>query len=263
MLGRGQGLHGTAGEDVGVPPAPRTPSAAARQIVFAYAGAQRAMIVLGAVFTLLGAGLTIAFGFMVPAELLLDLTGVPAEGVVTASKLDRNTRINGHHPTDVAFRYDVAGRSYEASSSTTDRRLEGVSRGARVAIVYAPARPGLAKLQGGFLGLMGYAGLFPLLFALVGLPMALLARRSNQREIRAFTRGEPVLGRLLSFDLNRAVRINKRHPWELRWEFHVNGQRYTGSLSSMDRAVLEPYAVEAPVVLYDPAAPAVNTLWIP
>lgn len=247
-----------------MPPPPRTPSERARQIVFAYGGAQKAMLIIGVVFTLVGLCLGGLFGITVPFELQLDFGGPgQAVGVVQSAELDRSSRINGRHPTTITYAFELDGGRLEGSSTTIDERLQRLERGARVPIEYVAGSPSISRVKGTTYGFFGYFGLFPLIFALIGLPMALLARRANQREIRAFTHGEATLGNLLSFELNRSVRVNRRHPWELRWEFFVDDRRFTGELSSLEPGLLDPFAVERPVVLFDPKDPAVNTLWIP
>ena len=111
--------------------------------------------------------------------------------------------------------------------------------------------------------MFGYGALFVLLFPILGLVLAFFAVRSNRREIRAFVHGEPARAKVVFFGADRSVQINGRNPIRLSWEFRVAESIYSGSLSSMSMLALEDLGkAEEIVVLYDPADPAVNTVWV-
>ena len=111
--------------------------------------------------------------------------------------------------------------------------------------------------------MFGYGGLFVLLFPVLGLVLAFFAVRSNRREIRAFVHGEPARAKVVFFGPDRSVQINGRNPFRLAWEFRVAERIFSGSLSSMSMLALEDLGkAEEIVVLYDPADPEVNTVWV-
>lgn len=263
MIGRGRFGHVQVDPVAGVPPPPRVPSPAAKRLVFAYAGGQQALLLIGVIFTLVGTLVGCGLGMGVPVDLAISVAGQTVDGTVTNVGVDRHVEINGEHPTLVSYRYRAAGQSFTAETSTMNEQAAHLRPGSRVTVEVLRASPGLSRLAGESYSVFGVFGLFPLLFAVIGLPMALHARAANQREIRAYTQGEATIGKLLSFDMDRTVRINRRHPWMLRWEYFVDGHRYTGSLSAMDHDVLAPYATDELAILYDPAEPSTNTLYVP
>jgi hypothetical protein len=103
-----------------------------------------------------------------------------------------------------------------------------------------------------------------LLFPVAGLLLLGLTVRALRRGRRAYTCGEPVLATVTSAGFDRKTRINGKNPFKVAWEFQVAGDSFKGSLSAMDPAALAAFADQREVVvLYDPAGPAANMLWIP
>lgn len=107
-------------------------------------------------------------------------------------------------------------------------------------------------------------GLFPLL--LVGVGALLL--RSGSREVflplRLYRRGTPAWGIVTGFRIVTSETFMGRHPVRVRYVFrdHLN-QEHTGSLKTLDAALLDTVAVGVQVtVLYDPRQPSRNTLLV-
>ena len=173
-------------------------------------------------------------------------------------------QINGRNPTLIRFAYTVDGRRYEGESSTLDGTLIGEARPeASIPIQISSVNPQWARVAGSTRSMFGYGGLFVLLFPILGLVLAFFAVRSNRREIRAFVHGEAARAKVVFFGADRSVQINGRNPIRLNWEFRVAESIYSGSLSSMSMLALEDLGkAEEIVVLYDPADPAVNTVWV-
>ncbi|AKT40403.1 DUF3592 domain-containing protein [Chondromyces crocatus] len=108
----------------------------------------------------------------------------------------------------------------------------------------------------------------PLLFygvgwSVGGVSLLVLGFRARSAQERAFRHGLPAPGRLLRRDFDKATSIGNKHPFEVVWEFDAHGTTHIGRLSHLDRSLVE-RALEGKelTVLYDPADPSANTLWI-
>lgn len=109
-------------------------------------------------------------------------------------------------------------------------------------------------------GLFGY---FFLLFPLVGLALTVTVVRENQREIHAHRMGVPAMATVVFRGLDMSTSVNDRHPFMIRWELEVAGQKYEGKLSHMEESLLADLGLNGQiVVLYDPTNPKVNTAYI-
>ena len=247
-----------------IPPAPREPSPRARELIFRYQGAQKAFLIVGIAFTAAGIAFAIPFNWGVPSDLAIAAGPLARHGQVLSAQVDRSVKINGRNPTLIRFAYTVDGRRYEGESSTLDGTLIGEARReASIPIQISSVNPQWARVAGSTRSMFGYGALFVLLFPILGLVLAFFAVRSNRREIRAFVHGEPARAKVVFFGADRSVQINGRNPIRLNWEFRVAESIYSGSLSSMSMLALEDLGkAEEIVVLYDPADPEVNTVWV-
>lgn len=256
--------RGPSGRLAAVPPSPRTPSAAARELIFTFQGSQKVFLLVGVIFTLVGLGMLLPFCWQVPSDLAIAFGGHPAEGRVLSAGLDRSVTINGRHPTLVWFTYDQDGRRYEAHSSGLDARLRGLGPSDVIPIEVSEVHPSWARLAGTTRSWSGYFGLFILIFPGIGMIMGLAAVRSRRRAVRAFTYGMPAVARVTFFGPDTSTSINGRNPFKVDWEFRAtDGKIYFGSLSSMSMLALEPLAQEGEiVVLHDPDDPRVNTVFV-
>jgi hypothetical protein len=73
--------------------------------------------------------------------------------------------------------------------------------------------------------------------------------------------GEAVQGEILDVTQNYAVRVNRQHPWVIRYTFQVQGRAYTGQVSTL-HALGPSLRAGAPIcVLYQPKNPLQNTLY--
>ncbi|MCA1827580.1 MAG: DUF3592 domain-containing protein [Myxococcales bacterium] len=247
-----------------IPPAPREPSPRARELIFRYQGGQKAFLLVGIIFTVVGLALAVPFNWGVPADLAIAASGRTQHARVLSAQVDPSVKINGRHPTVIRFAYSVDGHRYQAQSSTLDGALIGDARPeASIPIEISSVNPAWARVAGSTRSMFGYGALFALLFPVLGLVLAFFAVRSNRREIRAFVHGEPARAKVVFFGADRSVQINGRNRFKLAWEFRVGDRVCSGSLSSMSMLALEDLGKsEEVVVLYDPADPDVNTVWV-
>jgi hypothetical protein len=222
--------------------------------------------ILGLSFMLAGIPFVLAFCWGLWVDVSLDFLGrEELHAVVTRSELRKDIRYNKRHPTEIHFRYEVGGASFDSSSLTLDGALiREAQPGARLPVEVAHVNPRWARLPGATYSIFGYFGAFAVVFPIVGFGMALGSWRSNRREIHAFTYGIPAAAKVIFRGANRSTRSKKRHPHEVRWSFEAeDGRTYEGSISHMDKRVLdEALPGDELVVLYDRTRPTTNTAWI-
>lgn len=245
-----------------VPPPPRRPSPLARRLVFAYQGTQAALRVAGIVFTVAGLALLVPLGWNLPVDAAVAVGGAEVTGVVRSVERARRERILGQRPWYVAYAYEVDGLPLDGEATVL---VEPPPAGAPIELEVVPSRPRWSRVAGRTRNVFGWGwGLAPLLLVALGVSGLAKAIGSNRREVRAFVHGRPVLARVTFRGQDPTVELNRRHPFVVRWEFQApTGERVEGSLSSMEAADLQPFeGAEQVVVLYDPADPRCNTLYV-
>lgn len=246
-----------------VPPAPREPNEAARELVFAYTGRQKVMLIIGVVFALFGGPMSLVFAWGLPGDLALRVAARPVPATVVSAHTDESVEINGENPVVVAFAFEEGGVPHDGTSTFTGRSAAEFRPGAAVEAEVFPGRPDWARLKGGTYSTFGLIGLVVLLFPLVGVWLTFHAVRSNRREIRAFRHGVSGAGKVVHSAEETSTESNGKHPWVVKWEFEAGGQTYRGELTHMTHAMLSHFKVGDPVtVLYLFDSPEVNTLWV-
>jgi len=244
-----------------VPPAPRRPSPQARYLVFGYRGSQGVALVMGSCFLVLGLILALVFCWGLPVDAAISLGRREAPGRILAAELNRRVKINGRRPTKVVFEYEAAGATWTGETNSFTIRP---GQAGPVQVEFAALRPAWGRLAGDTYCTFGYFGLLTLLFPGAGALLARSAVRSNRKEIRAFTQGLPAMARVTFRGHDSSVTVNGRHPFLMRWEFQAGGGVFQGSISSMKLQDIKPFGDAAQVVvLYDPADPGSNTLFVP
>ena len=254
----------TSPSSVYVPPSPREPSERARQLIFRYQGSQFVVLLVGLGFLGIGGVLTAVFDWRLPEDVAISLGGHASTGRVVDTELEENVTINGRHPMLIQFRYDVDGREHLGSSKALDHDIVASAQpGTDVPIEVASLKPGWARIRGTTASYLGLFGLFMLLNPAVGAILIFFAVRSKRREIRAFINGQPITARVVFAGTETRVKMNGRNPFVVRWEFSVEGRAFKGSLSSMERALIEPLMRRKELkVLYVPDNPRVNTVYV-
>lgn len=256
----------TTAADLAVPPPPRRPSPHARRMLFRYQGEQKAQLIVGAAFLIMG----LVMGPMFAAGSWDDLrmrlgAKAPVSGTVDETHLMKKTRVMGRHPLAVAYHYDVSGQryhgvSYVLADDLTDRAVPG----ARLPVDVLTTDATLSRLQGAHVGTFAAFGLLVWLWPLAGLGVLIAAVRSNRREIRAFTDGMLVMATVTAAGEDKRVKMGNRHPFRWSYTYEVGGQRHAGAFSSFEPELLPHLqGVETIPVLYLPAKPSVSTVFIP
>jgi Predicted membrane protein len=245
------------------PPAPRTPSAAAKKLVLGYQGKERVLLWIGGIFLLLGLPFCFIFLAGVTSDLRLFVGAERASATVTSLVLETSYEINGAHPTRIGFAYQDLGVRREAQSYTTRPSVLGsLEVGGPVEIEHLPGSAGVARVVGTTVGPLGPAVAFVLIFPLAGAALLGWAIQMNQRQVRAYRSGRAVRGLVRSRGVDETVSSNGEHPTKIVWEFQVDGRPYQGELSSFEHMMLRQVVpTDEVVVVYDPAEPKHNTLY--
>jgi hypothetical protein len=245
------------------PPPPREPSETTRELIYKYTGKQKAQLIVGVCFVLFGGPMSCLFGWGIPGQLALALTGRPVQATVTQARVDTSVEINGENPVVVDIAFEEAGVKREARTTFTGRRIDEFNVGSTVPATAASINSDWVQLDGGSYATFGWFGGFAFIFPLAGLFLSFAAVRGNRREILAYREGIAAPGKVVKSGPDLQVEVNGTHPWEVRWEFDVEGTTYQGELSHMRASLLAHFKVGAEVtVLYLRHKPSVNTLYL-
>lgn len=247
-----------------VPKPPRKPTAAAKELIYSYQGAQHALRIIGLILIAISIPFVWGLGDGLPTDLVLSLTNKQAIGKVTGHRVVEHIKIDDRSPLGIAYEYEISGEKYASESYTVDStKFQSLSVRESIPIEILSIAPSWSRASGTTASKMGVISLGFFLFPLIGLGMILWAARSNAREIRAFRDGKPIKGLVIKRGFDDKTEINGKNPFEIIWEFHVDGLRYTGKLSHMKREELEKAIPSSEVtVLYDIHDPKVNTVWL-
>ena len=138
---------------------------------------------------------------------------------------------------------------------------------------------GIAAVIFGFLGaifaVLGVALTIAIVTAFVGIPFAVLGflflgagiaigvwrYREVQKTVEVLRAGTAVEGQIVQVEENLYVRVNRRHPWVIRYTFHADGQAYEGQVSTLNTPGAHLQPGQRVCVLYLPQFPRLNTLY--
>ena len=222
------------------------------------------MLLVGSIFFGVGALLSLPFCWGIPVDIAIAISHDDLPATVQSSRLNRNVRVNGIHPTKITFTYQVDGEQYEGEGDTRKYKIIKVARpGSTVPVEVSTSHPSWARLQGETYSWTGYFGLIVLLFPGIGATILFFTIRAHRRAVRAFRFGIPVLAEVAARGKVHNVKINGQHPFHVRWKFQVNGRFYYGSLTSMSSLEIEDLMSQDRLpVLYDPDNPGVNCVYL-
>lgn len=99
------------------------------------------------------------------------------------------------------------------------------------------------------------------LFSVPGTLMLAYRLRAHRIVVAVLRHGAPAEGRVTRLEEHTHTRVNGRHPWSIHYTFDVNGQGYTGQVTTLTQpgGMLQP---GQPVrVLYLPNGPHDNALY--
>ena len=256
-----------------VPPAPRSVSSLARELILKpygesgrLSGKRGVRLFVGLMFLTVGMLPVALFGWDLWRDFAIDLNGKTVQGKVLEARLNTSMSINKRNPTTARFQYWVDGKAYEAETDVLHPKFGEV--GSEISVEYASNTPAYARIAGHTACPLGYAALLFLIMPLTGAALIFSAIRANRgggfHEI--LTRGTPILADVTSTKVLGIDKSRKKPSFVVQWSFQVRGERYTGMLFSLDPTQyreLERLASSGKVVvLYLPENPQENTLWI-
>jgi hypothetical protein len=101
-----------------------------------------------------------------------------------------------------------------------------------------------------------------LLFLAVGLPIILWRYRRARQQADIFRLGQPTLGRVVEVYQNLHVRINRRHPWIITYQFQATGRDYQGQMSILQLPLPGLQPGQSVRILYMEDDPQQNILYL-
>jgi hypothetical protein len=130
-------------------------------------------------------------------------------------------------------------------------------------------------LLGVIFGLVGAGLTLAIITAFVGVPFLLLGliflvaalligRRRYHRArqvVKVLRVGESTQGQIVDVHQDYAVRVNRRHPWVIRYQFRVNGQDYKGDVRTLNPVGASMQTGTPVCILYLPDAPQWNSIY--
>jgi len=223
-----------------VPRPPRTPTPFARDLIYGYQGSQRGLRTIGAIFLALGLPLVFFVGDGLIADIALATSGKPTTATVVSTRLVTNVEDDGVNPTEIKYSYELDGKKYEGLSYATNRNVvASASTGATIQAEILPSMPSWSRIKGGSSSKLGFSVGLLFLFPIVGAGLLFSAVRANRREIRAFRNGTATKGLVVRRGFDTTTEVGDKNPFEVVWEFQVDGTTYKGKLGHMDRTLLE------------------------
>ncbi len=134
---------------------------------------------------------------------------------------------------------------------------------------------GIFAILGAVFLIVGVPLTIGIITAFVGLPFAglgimflgvgglVLVRRyeAAQKTVGVLRHGEAARAQITSVEENLSVRVNRRHPWTITYQFQMNGQNYEGKVSTLNRPNPQLQPEKAVYILYLPDAPELNALY--
>ena len=105
-------------------------------------------------------------------------------------------------------------------------------------------------------------------FLLIGLPLLVVGgwvfgwRYQKARKVVNVLRdGDAARGQIVEVQENYSVTVNGRHPWVIRYEYSVNGQTYTGKVTTLHQPGPGMQECKPARILYLADEPQMNSLY--
>ena len=105
-------------------------------------------------------------------------------------------------------------------------------------------------------------------FLLIGLPFLAVAlgvgkwRYDHASQVVNVLRiGESTQGQIMDVQKDYSVRVNRQHPWVIRYQFQVNGQNYEGNVRTLNPVGASLQTGKTVCILYLPNSPQWNSIY--
>ena len=152
-------------------------------------------------------------------------------------------------------------------SSSYVWRLLSTEGGAIVAFVFG--------LLGAIFTFVGFILTVAIITAFVGIPFAGLGMiflavavgvglrqyQAAQKIVEVLRLGEAAEGQIVNIEENLSVRINRRHPWAITYQFRAGERDYQGNVTTLNVPGIALRPGKKACVLYLPEAPEHNVLY--
>ncbi|MCI0581122.1 MAG: DUF3592 domain-containing protein, partial [Chloroflexi bacterium] len=99
------------------------------------------------------------------------------------------------------------------------------------------------------------------IFLALSSPVLFWRYQAAQRIINVLRHGQVTRGEIAQVEENFAVRVNRRHPWIIRYRFQAGGQEYTGVVRTLTPPGVALQPGRAAYVLYLPDTPEHNAIY--
>jgi hypothetical protein len=96
-----------------------------------------------------------------------------------------------------------------------------------------------------------------------GLPILIWRYRQAQRTLEVLRMGEVALGTIVDVREDYLIRVNRRHPWTIRYRFSVLGEELEGKTTTLRTPGLKQQPGQPVHVLYLEHNPTQNTIYPP
>ncbi|MHC4397602.1 MAG: DUF3592 domain-containing protein [Planctomycetota bacterium] len=208
-----------------------------------------------------GFGLAFVWAFTLNADLTswyrfrgqLDTT----EGKVIGSKKTLFSKGGSSHYKDthvyaIHYAFTAAdGKEYKGLSYITGKQFE---QGQKVTIEYPQGKPQTSRIKGMRQKPVGFFGIFPVLFPLIGLLLITGGIRKGLKANQLLALGEQTTGRLKSKEKTNK-QVDKEPVYKLTFEFNTpEGMTFETVVKTHETGKLEDQAEEP--LLYDPMRPS-------
>lgn len=178
---------------------------------------QRMLLLLGSMFAVVGLILAVVCAVLTAGTVSFRSTAISAEGTITDVEQRRDCDEDGCTMmyTPVVEFTTASGDTVVFSPNSASNNQPQV--GGTVTVLYQESDPQRARIDG-FIGMwLGpvITGALGVVFVAVGLPLAIVQLRRIRTIAWLRSSGERRQATIVGVELNRRVRINERHPWQV------------------------------------------------
>jgi len=100
-----------------------------------------------------------------------------------------------------------------------------------------------------------------LIFLVVALVVGAWRYNHARQVVKVLRIGESTQGQITDVQKDYSVRVNRQHPWAIRYQFQVSGQNYEGNLRTLNPVGAHLQTGKMVWILYLPNAPQWNSIY--
>lgn len=104
---------------------------------------------------------------------------------------------------------------------------------------------------------------FPMIHLTIGVGLLIVPLRGRSKRRELVRDGSVAVATIASTGYNRSVKINGRNPYQITFDFEVDGRKFSGKRSTMNKAVTRHSTNDRIWVIYEPEDPSHNMEWPP